>query len=180
MYEIAEVIHDKNGAFNTIKFSNFDTQNLLYDSSNNLHSILEIVDKDSIIVEVEIAIQCFEARERQGVKVVVSYGKIAQDLCQRREVANQTQAILQREGFVDGFKRIEIQSIQERVVVYGYIFLNDLEEWKGDVGEIGIVIDGESTSQRSEFRHLKCGKYIVVDNADKFGYRCQIGERDAV
>jgi hypothetical protein len=54
MYEVAEIIQDTSGIFNIIKFSVFDTQNLIYDSSNNLNSTLQIVDKDDNVVEVEI------------------------------------------------------------------------------------------------------------------------------
>ena len=54
MYEVAEIIQDASGILNIIKFSVFNTQNLIYDSSNNLNSILELVDKDDNIVEVEI------------------------------------------------------------------------------------------------------------------------------
>ena len=40
MYEVAEIIQDASGILNIIKFSVFNTQNLIYDSSNNLNSIL--------------------------------------------------------------------------------------------------------------------------------------------
>ena len=68
IYEIGEVIQDENNIFNIIKFTNFNTQNLLYDASNNLHSLLEIVDKDDNIIEIQI----IEIIDEKKIKISIN------------------------------------------------------------------------------------------------------------
>ena len=54
IYEVGEVLQDNSGALTIIQFSNFNTNNILRDSSNNIYSNLEIVGEDDKSCEVEI------------------------------------------------------------------------------------------------------------------------------
>ena len=54
IYEVGEVLQDNSGALTIIQFSNFNTNNILRDASNNIYSNLEIVGQDDKSCELEI------------------------------------------------------------------------------------------------------------------------------
>ena len=54
IYEVGEVLQDNSGALTIIQFSNFNTNNILRDASNNIYSNLEIVGEDDKSCEIEI------------------------------------------------------------------------------------------------------------------------------
>jgi hypothetical protein len=54
IYEVGEVLQDNSGALTIIQFSNFNTNDILRDASNNIYSNLEIVGEDDKSCELEI------------------------------------------------------------------------------------------------------------------------------
>ena len=54
IYEVGEVLQDNSGALTIIQFSNFNTNDILRDASNNIYSNIEIVGEDDKSCEPEI------------------------------------------------------------------------------------------------------------------------------
>ena len=54
IYEVGEVLQDNSGALTIIQFSNFNTNDILRDASNNIYSNIEIVGEDDKSCEIEI------------------------------------------------------------------------------------------------------------------------------
>ena len=54
IYQIGEVLQDNSGALTIIQFSNFNTNDILRDASNNIYSNIEIVGEDDKSCEIEI------------------------------------------------------------------------------------------------------------------------------